>query len=174
MLLYSFDAGNRDKQQRAREWRDALSENHGGGTRWQVLSEFYRDATRKLGGHLFAVAAAERGGRCCPVSKDFQEDRHFRRGLAWLIHSAPGHSRRGGGENRCQPASNSPRYPFLMKLTRRKLAAALIAPAAASTQTPQPAADAVQSARDRIKANGDILAKIDIPMDLEPAFQFKA
>lgn len=61
-----------------------------------------------------------------------------------------------------------------MKLTRRKLAAALIAPAAASTQTPQPAADAVQAARDRIKANGDILAKIDIPMDLEPAFQFKA
>lgn len=62
-----------------------------------------------------------------------------------------------------------------MKLTRRDLAAALLAPAAAA-QTPQPppAADPVQAARDRIQANGDILAKIDIPMDTEPAFQFKA
>jgi len=60
-----------------------------------------------------------------------------------------------------------------MKLTRRKLAAALLAPAAAA-QTPQPAADPVQAARDRIKANGDILAKVDVPMDVEPAFQFKA
>jgi hypothetical protein len=62
-----------------------------------------------------------------------------------------------------------------MKLTRRKLAAALLAPAAAANaQTPQPAADAVQAARDRIKANGDILAKIEIPMATEPAVTFKA
>jgi hypothetical protein len=60
-----------------------------------------------------------------------------------------------------------------MKLTRRKLAAALLAPAAVA-QTPQPAADPVQAARDRIKANGDILAKIEIPMELEPAVTFKA
>ncbi len=60
-----------------------------------------------------------------------------------------------------------------MKLTRRELTAALLAPAAAA-QTPPPAADPVQAARDRIKANGDALAKIDIPMDTEPAFQFKA
>lgn len=60
-----------------------------------------------------------------------------------------------------------------MKLTRRKLAAALLAPAAAA-QTPAPSADPVQAARDRIKANGEILAKIEIPMDTEPAFQFKA
>jgi hypothetical protein len=61
-----------------------------------------------------------------------------------------------------------------MKLTRRELTAVLLAPAAATAQTPQPTADPVQAARDRIKANGDILAKIEIPMDLEPAVTFKA
>ena len=63
-----------------------------------------------------------------------------------------------------------------MKLTRRDLAAALLAPAAAA-QTPSPPqtpADPVQAGRDRIKANGEILAKVDIPMTTEPAFQFKA
>jgi hypothetical protein len=60
-----------------------------------------------------------------------------------------------------------------MKLTRRELSVALLAPAAAA-QTTQPAADPIQAARDRIKANGDILAKIEIPMDLEPAVTFKA
>jgi len=60
-----------------------------------------------------------------------------------------------------------------MKLTRRELTAALLAPAAVA-QTPQIAADPVQAARDRIKTNGDILAKIEIPMDLEPAVTFKA
>jgi hypothetical protein len=62
-----------------------------------------------------------------------------------------------------------------MNVTRRDLAAVLLAPAAAAqTPAPQAAADPVQAARDRIKANGDILAKIDMPMDTEPAFQFKA
>ena len=60
-----------------------------------------------------------------------------------------------------------------MKLTRRELSAALLAPAAVA-QTPQPTAEPVPAARDRIKANGDILAKIEIPMDLEPAVTFKA
>ena len=64
-----------------------------------------------------------------------------------------------------------------MKLTRRELATVL-APAMAIAQThaPQPAAiDAeVESARARMKANGDLLAKQTVPMDTEPAFQFKA
>ena len=60
-----------------------------------------------------------------------------------------------------------------MQLTRRKLAAALVAPAAAA-QTQPAAVDEVQAARDRIKANADALAKVELPMATEPAFQFKA
>lgn len=60
-----------------------------------------------------------------------------------------------------------------MQLTRRKLAAALVAPAAVA-QTQTPPVDEVQAARGRIKANGEILAKIEIAMATEPAFQFKA
>jgi hypothetical protein len=60
-----------------------------------------------------------------------------------------------------------------MQLTRRKLAVALLAPAAAA-QTPAPVVDEVQAARDRIKTNGELIAKVDLPMSTEPAFQFKA
>ena len=66
-----------------------------------------------------------------------------------------------------------------MKLTRRQLTAAVSATAltAASAQTTQPgapAADALTSARERIKANGDLLSRQKVPMATEPAFQFKA
>lgn len=61
-----------------------------------------------------------------------------------------------------------------MKLTRRALATAVLAPVALA-QTPAPAEeDLLKAARDRIKANGDTLAKVEIPMSTEPAFQFKA
>ena len=44
-----------------------------------------------------------------------------------------------------------------------------------SNQTQPPAAvDEVQAARQRIKANSDALATVDLPMPVEPAFQFKA
>ena len=59
-----------------------------------------------------------------------------------------------------------------MQLTRRKLALALLAPAAAA-QTP-PVVDEIQAARDRIKTNADALSKVELPMSTEPAFQFKA
>jgi hypothetical protein len=71
-----------------------------------------------------------------------------------------------------------------MKLTRRDFATVL-APAAALAGTPA-APQAAQlnppagtralldAARARIKANGDILAEQAMPMDTEPAFQFKA
>ena len=59
-----------------------------------------------------------------------------------------------------------------MQLTRRKLALALLVPAA-SAQAPAPV-DEVQAARDRIKTNGEALTKVDLPMSTEPAFQFKA
>ena len=76
-----------------------------------------------------------------------------------------------------------------MKITRRKLAAVLAAPALAGTmppaaaaqttaaapvQTPPTAADPLEAAKARIKANGDALAKEEVPMSTEPAFQFKA
>jgi hypothetical protein len=68
-----------------------------------------------------------------------------------------------------------------MKITRRRLAAALTAPAlaaampsVASAQTPAASADPLEAAKARIKANGDALAKEDVPMSTEPAFQFKA
>ena len=68
-----------------------------------------------------------------------------------------------------------------MKMTRRKLAAALAAPAlagrmptvAAAQGAPAPA-DLLEAAKARIKANSDALAKEDVPMSTEPAFQFKA
>jgi hypothetical protein len=64
------------------------------------------------------------------------------------------------------------RYSVCMQLTRRKLALALLAPAA-TAQTPPPV-DEVQAARDRIKTNAEALLKVELPMSTEPAFQFKA
>ncbi|HTQ58158.1 MAG TPA: hypothetical protein VMI94_27020 [Bryobacteraceae bacterium] len=63
-----------------------------------------------------------------------------------------------------------------MKITRRKLAAAVLGPAAAAAaQNPPPAeAPLVKAARDRNQANFAAVAKVDLPMATEPAFQFKA
>ncbi len=63
-----------------------------------------------------------------------------------------------------------------MKITRRKLALTLaaVAQAPAPAQTPASNSDPLQAAKDRIKTNGDALAKESIPMSTEPAFQFKA
>jgi hypothetical protein len=66
---------------------------------------------------------------------------------------------------------------IVIKITRRKLAGVLIAFSwvwpSAQAQTPAPA-DPLQAAKDRIKAISDALAKEQIPMATEPAFQFKA
>jgi hypothetical protein len=69
-----------------------------------------------------------------------------------------------------------------MKLTRRKLAAAVAAAVTASgagpllAQTPALLTpdDELKAARERLKANGDTLAQQTVPMATEPAFQFKA
>jgi hypothetical protein len=77
-----------------------------------------------------------------------------------------------------------------IKITRRKLAGVLISFSAvwsgalssrAFAQTQAPAreqtlapADPLQAAKDRIKTAGDALAKEQVPMATEPAFQFKA
>ena len=65
-----------------------------------------------------------------------------------------------------------------MKLTRRKLAAALVSATAVAAQQPQPAPtpapdNDLKTARDRQQANGRALAAVEIPMATEPAFQFK-
>ena len=67
-----------------------------------------------------------------------------------------------------------------MKVTRRKLATVILNTAAATalaqTQTAAPATpdEELKAARDRIKANGETLARQAVPMDTEPALQFKA
>jgi hypothetical protein len=64
-----------------------------------------------------------------------------------------------------------------MKLTRRKLAAALVSATAVAAQQPQAApapTDDLKSARDRMQANAAALAATPLPMATEPAFQFKA
>jgi hypothetical protein len=64
-----------------------------------------------------------------------------------------------------------------MKLTRRQLAMALTS-AAALAQTPSgpPATpeEELKAARDRVQANGAVLARQVVPVATEPAFQFKA
>jgi len=65
-----------------------------------------------------------------------------------------------------------------MKLTRRQLAASLAASAAAMAQTqPAPFAgddEERKAARARLQDAAVELAKVEIPMAMEPAFQFKA
>ena len=65
-------------------------------------------------------------------------------------------------------------------MTRRKMAAAALAPAAAllAQQPPAPPADQpadpLDRARRQIRSNAATLARFDLPMAAEPAFQFKA
>ena len=64
-----------------------------------------------------------------------------------------------------------------MKLTRRQLAMALTS-AAALAQTPSgpptTPEEELKAARDRVKANGAALDRQEVPVAVEPAFQFKA
>jgi hypothetical protein len=65
----------------------------------------------------------------------------------------------------------------LMKVTRRSiarmLAAAAAVPQSATSQTPSPDAD-LDSAREQLKTNAHQIAKVKLPMAIEPAFHFKA
>jgi hypothetical protein len=63
-----------------------------------------------------------------------------------------------------------------MTLTRRELAAAAVAAVvapSAESQTPQ-SADLAKAVRDANQRNAEALAKFEIPIATEPAFQFKA
>ena len=48
VLLYRFSKSDLPKQQRAQAWLDALWSADAGRVSWQVLFEFYANATRKL------------------------------------------------------------------------------------------------------------------------------
>ena len=66
-----------------------------------------------------------------------------------------------------------------MKFTRRKLAAALAAPAAAALAQPQAPpspvpGDELAAARERNAAAAGAVARQEVPMTVAPAFQFKA
>ena len=63
------------------------------------------------------------------------------------------------------------------KITRRQLAevaAGSLIVVTATAQTPATAQDLDKAARESHKENSEALAKFEIPMSLEPAFQFKA
>jgi hypothetical protein len=62
------------------------------------------------------------------------------------------------------------------RITRRKLALAVLgAPAVArAAQTPSPPEDLSTAAAERVRKNSEALAKFEVPMSTEPAFQFKA
>jgi hypothetical protein len=62
-----------------------------------------------------------------------------------------------------------------MKLTRRELTSAVVVGQAVRLSAAPQAPDAeLQAARDRLKTGSDALASTSVPMDTEPAFQFKA
>jgi hypothetical protein len=67
-----------------------------------------------------------------------------------------------------------------MKFTRRKMAVAVFAPAALRSlhaQAPPAAAgpeDLDAEAREQVRKNAEAMAKFDLPLSTEPAFQFKA
>jgi hypothetical protein len=64
-----------------------------------------------------------------------------------------------------------------MRLTRRELAAALASSTALAQTGPRPPEtpdDLLKAAHDRVRAAAELLAKEQVPMAAEPAFQFKA
>jgi hypothetical protein len=60
-----------------------------------------------------------------------------------------------------------------MKMTRRELAAAALAPAAAAQNAPATGEQELRAARETVQRNADALAKVKLPQETEPAFQFK-
>jgi len=63
-----------------------------------------------------------------------------------------------------------------MKITRRKLALAALGSAAVvrAAQAPGQAEDLNAAAKEQLRKNSEALAKFDLPMSTEPAFEFKA
>ena len=64
--------------------------------------------------------------------------------------------------------------PGMEKLTRRQLGVLATASLAIAQTPPAPDTDLDKAARDSHSQNSAILAKFALPMQIEPAFQFKA
>ena len=65
----------------------------------------------------------------------------------------------------------------MTKITRRTLAGAILTPAVlAQTQAPIPRTpdEELAAVREQNSRNSEALAKLQVPMSTEPAFQFKA
>ena len=58
VLLYQHDQRNATKQRAARDWISLLWEHDAGRLSWQVLNEFYQNATRKVGAPAHVVRRA--------------------------------------------------------------------------------------------------------------------
>ncbi len=57
VLLYTLDTANPEKRAAAVRWRDSLWERRAGCLSWQVLHEFYANATKKLGASAVVARA---------------------------------------------------------------------------------------------------------------------
>jgi predicted nucleic acid-binding protein len=58
VLLYRYDSVNTSKQRAAQDWLETLAARRAARLSWQVLNEFYDNATRKGGVSRAAVRAA--------------------------------------------------------------------------------------------------------------------
>jgi hypothetical protein len=61
-----------------------------------------------------------------------------------------------------------------MKITRRTLAAAVLAAPVAAPSAPAAPEEELKAARETVRRNSEALAKVKLPVATEPAFQFKA
>jgi hypothetical protein len=61
-----------------------------------------------------------------------------------------------------------------MKVTRRSLVTNVLAVPAIAQTAPATAQDELQAARENVRRNAEALAKVNVPVETEPAFLFKA
>ena len=101
-------------------------------------------------------------------------------GLAACLFSCAAEPRAKSTQAARPPAPlDTASYNVTMEVSRRQLAGTLAAIAAtridAAAQTSAADADAdLKAARDQIRANAEQLAKVKLPMAVEPAFRFRA
>ena len=61
-----------------------------------------------------------------------------------------------------------------MKVTRRTLVANVLAAPAVAQTAPATPDEELKAARENVRRNIEALAKVKVPVETEPAFQFKA
>ena len=86
VLIYWMDASDQAKHAAARRWVAAIWENGRGGISWQVLNEFYYNATRKLAFPAPGVrVVVESYGQWSPVPFELPL---LRRAWYWMDHAS--------------------------------------------------------------------------------------